>query len=49
MPSIQITFTDVDDFLKFMEQMKEAGKKLGIEIEVRQIKLINEKHQKSKR
>ncbi len=42
MPQVQLSFNDVDDFLSFMEQMKEVGKRFGIEIIVKQRKLTKE-------
>jgi hypothetical protein len=40
MPQIQLSFSDVDDFLQFLEQMKEVGRRFGIEIEVKQRELV---------
>jgi hypothetical protein len=43
MPQIQLSFNDVDDFLSFIEQMREVGRRFGIEIEVKQRELVKPK------
>jgi predicted amino acid-binding ACT domain protein len=42
-PQVNISFTDVNDFLEFMEKMKEVAKKFGLEVEIRRVDFIKHK------
>jgi predicted amino acid-binding ACT domain protein len=43
MPQVNISFTDVNDFLEFMEKMKKVAEKYGLKVEIRRVDFIKHK------